>query len=134
MKRIILSFSILLSACLVYNCGDEIVTTDKDIVFPDSNVSYQDHVQRFLLLKCANRGCHSSEDRMGGRDMTTYFALFETANIGLINISNPEQSQLIEILNANPEHQSYYVFPKGYFIENHVKGMTKWIKEGAKFN
>jgi hypothetical protein len=134
MRKMIITLGILLTAVFIYNCGDEIVTTDKDIVFPDTNVSYQNHVQRFLLLKCSYRGCHSSEDRQGGRDMTTYYALFETANIGLINLISPEHSRLIQILNANPEHQSYFVFPKGYFIENHVNGMTQWIKEGAKFN
>lgn len=119
---------------MIYSCGDELVTTDKDIVFPDSNISYIHQVQPFLNLKCAYRGCHNSESRKGDRDMSSYLGLFETGNINLINTQKPEKSRLIEILNANPEHQYYPYFQKGYFLENHVKGMTTWIKEGAEFN
>ncbi len=128
---ILISFIITIIIC---SCDNQPIVNDKDIVFPDSNVSYQNHVQPFMMLKCAYRGCHSSEDRAGGRDMTTWFALFETENVGLVIPYNPEQSRFVQILKASPPHQGYFTFQKGYFSENHINGIITWINEGAELN
>ncbi|MFH1052429.1 MAG: hypothetical protein V1779_16040 [bacterium] len=116
------------------NCGDSLITPDRKIDFPDSNVSYQNHVQLFLNFKCAYRGCHSVEEQKDGRIMTDYFNLFSTANVGLIIPNNPEESRIIQILRGNPRHRGTYEFPAGYFSDDNINGMVTWIKEGAKFN
>jgi len=128
-----LSFTFTLFFVII-SCDNQPVINDKDIVFPDSNVSYQNHVQPFMMLKCAYRGCHSREDRAGGRDMTTWFALFETENVGLVIPFEPVRSRLVQILKAEPPHQGYFTFQKGYFSENHINGIITWIKEGAELN
>lgn len=135
MLRLVIILLVFIATCLfISNCGDSIVTPNREIDFPDSNVSYQNHVQPFLNLKCAYRYCHSTEDKAGERIMTDYFSLFSTANVGLIIPNNPEESRIIQILRANPMHRGTYEFPKGYFSEDNIIGMVKWIDEGAKFN
>ncbi len=133
-KIIFISGLTLIIIILSTSCGDNFITPNREIVFPDSNVSYQNHVQYFLNLKCSYRGCHSAEDKAGGRDMTDYFGLFETANNGLIIKGEPDNSRMVTILRGNPMHLGLYQFPPGYFSENNVNGIITWIKEGALFN
>ncbi len=128
----LISLGVILLICS--NCEDNGITSNREINFPDSNVSYQNHVQLFLNFKCAYRGCHSVEDRAGNRAMTDYFTLFETANAGLVIPGQPNESRIIQILKGNPTHLGIYEFPAGYFSDNNVNGMITWIKEGAKFN
>jgi len=130
----LLVFSIVVIVIISANCGDSLITPNREIKFPDSNVSYQNHVQPFLNIKCAYRGCHSAEDQKGGRIMTDYFNLFSVANTGLIIKGNPEESRIIQILRGNPIHRGIYEFPAGYFSENNVNGMVSWIKDYAPFN
>ena len=134
LKLVIISLIIVTITLVVSNCGDNMVTPNREIDFPDSNVSYQNHVQPFLNLKCAYRYCHSTEDKAGEREMTNYFALFETANTGLVIPGNPEESRIIQILRGNPMHRGTYEFPQGYFSDDNINGMVKWIEEGAQFN
>jgi hypothetical protein len=129
----ILSFILSMFLLLINEC-DNNISSNREIIFPDSNVSFQNHVQPFLSLKCSYQGCHSSEHRAGGRAMTTYFELFDTPNNGLIIPETPQQSRLVQILQGNPPHNGYYQFPEGYFSENHTNGIITWINEGAKFN
>jgi len=133
-KNVILLISFGLVILICSNCGDSLITPDREINFPDSNVSYQNHVQPFLNLKCSYRYCHSAEDMADARIMSDYFNLFSTANAGLIIPGNPEQSRIIQILRGNPRHKGTYDFPAGYFSDNNINGMVKWIQDGAKFN
>jgi hypothetical protein len=132
-KILITIISIGFVTLVATNCGDNIMT-NREITFPDSNVSYQNHVQPFLNIKCAYRGCHSAEDMKDGRNMTDYFNLFSTANLGLILPGKPEESRIIQIMRGNPMHRGTFEFPAGYFSQNNINGMVVWIKEGAKFN
>lgn len=119
---------------LYMGCGDDIVNSNRNVIFPDSNVSYQNHVQPFLNIKCSYKYCHSSEDKADERDMSNYFGLWETSNAGLVIAGEPESSRLVQILRANPMHRGNIEFPAGYFSDNHINGIVTWIKEGAKFN
>lgn len=133
-KWFFLSALTVLAAVIYFGCGDEIVNSDRSVIFPDSNVSYQNHVQLFLNLKCAYKYCHSSEDKADGRDMSNYFGLWETANAGLVIAGEPEVSRLVQILRSNPAHRGNIEFPAGYFSDNNINGIVTWIKEGARFN
>ncbi len=115
------------------SCGENAVNSDRPIVCPESDVSFQNCVLPFLKTKCAYQGCHSSETMAGGRRMDDYFALFETSNVGLVIPGKPEQSRLYQIITRKPPH-SGIDFPISYFSEEHIRGIYAWIKEGAKFN
>ncbi len=94
-------------------CNESTLTSNRDVIFPDSLVSYQNQVQPFLNMNCAYQGCHSAETMAGGRKMTDYFSLFDTYNIGLIFITNPEQSRLVTVMKNNPPHLGQFYFPEG---------------------
>jgi hypothetical protein len=134
MRKLLILISLVILSIITQNCGDTGVSSNRDVIFPDSNVSYIHQVEPFLSIKCSYQGCHSANDMAGNRDMSTYFALFDASNAGLVIANNPDASRMIQILKGNPQHSGYYSFPAGYFKDNYINGMVTWIKEGAKFN
>ena len=42
-------------------CNDNVITSPDQIIFPDTNISYQLHVKPLLELTCAFSGCHDYE-------------------------------------------------------------------------
>ncbi len=127
-------FSFLFFIKLVVGCGTESIGPDTNIVFPDSLVSYIHNVEPFMRVKCAYSGCHCDPPyNYSASTMTNYFSLFSPDNLGLVIADKPDNSVLIQILDGRLPH-SYYLFPQGYITPNQIKGMRKWIEEGAKNN
>lgn len=110
-------------------CGDDLLTDPKQIVFPDSNVSYQRHVQPLLNLSCTYSGCHSSESRAAGLALTSYMEFIDEP--GLIIAGNPESSVLAQIFDNKLPHSATF---QDRITRNHIDGIKKWIKEGALNN
>lgn len=121
---IFFSFSFLL---ISEGCNDPVVSSGKNIVFPDSNVSYQYHVQPLLRYTCNYPGCHDVNNPI----MATYFDLVIASAGSMVRPGDPDRSRLIYILEANEPH-----FPYVYWeiTENQRKGLRKWIEEGAQNN
>lgn len=130
---IILSFFLFLR--LVVGCGTQVIGPDTKIVFPDSLISYINNVEPFMRVKCSYIGCHCEPPNNGynASNMSNYFSLFNTDNLGLIISGNPNGSRLIQILDGRLPH-TYYLFPQGYITQNQLNGMKRWIQEGAKNN
>lgn len=123
----------LLFACLglavLSSCGDDLLTDPRQVVFPDANVSYQNHVQPFLSLSCTFSGCHSRESRAADIDLTSYLEFI--GKPGLIVEGNPESSVLVQIVdNKLPHRQSF----QERITANHIQGIKTWVAEGAKNN
>lgn len=113
------------------SCNDSIINDPAKIVFPVKNVSYQNHMQPFMVLTCAYQGCHSDETMAGGRSMTNYIALFETMNMGLVIQGNPDASVLVQMLEGKLPHNPYVYWTVN---DNHKTGIRQWILEGAMNN
>ncbi|MBK9247796.1 MAG: hypothetical protein IPM69_06675 [Ignavibacteria bacterium] len=114
---------------LISSCGSNMITDPADIIFPDSNVSYQNHVQPLLTLSCAYSGCHNDETAAANLRLTNYFALFQHA--GLIVPLKPDNSTLIQTLEGTLPHRATYYQTA---TDAQKKGMRLWVKEGAKNN
>lgn len=97
----------------------------RDVVFPDSNVSYSRHVEPFLRLGCAFTGCHSSSDPI---PLDSYVALFQTP--GLVIPGHPERSRLNQVLDGILAHPPVL----GSITDNQRRGMAQWVREGALNN
>ncbi len=111
------------------SCNSNMITNPNDIVFPDSNVSYQNHVQPLLSLSCAYTGCHNDETAAANLKLTNYFALFQHA--GLVVPLKPDNSTLIQTLEGTLPHRATYYQNA---TDAQKKGMRLWVKEGAKNN
>lgn len=110
-------------------CGDDLLTDPKQIVFPDSNISYQRYVQPLFNLSCTYSGCHSSESRAGNLALTTYMEFIDEP--GLIIVGNPESSVLVQVLDNKLPHTATF---QDRITRNHIDGIKKWIQEGALNN
>jgi hypothetical protein len=129
-NKTIIILTILIAMGLA-SCNDSIINDPDQIVFPAKNVSYQNHIQPFMVLTCAYQGCHSDETMAGGRSMTNYIALFETMNMGLVIQGNPDASVLIQMLEGKLPHNPYVYWKVN---DNHKTGIRQWILEGAMNN
>ena len=125
--------------CLTYlvliltSCQESIITSNRDIVFPDSTVSYIKHVQPFIAVTCAYQGCHSDDPQQAKFSMTTHSALIFAMAGGLVRPKNPDGSLLVQKLEGTSPHPYYFRW-KDKVTQNQKKGIRKWIEEGAKDN
>ena len=116
-------------AVILLSCEGTTISSPKDIVFPDSKVSYLSHVDPFLRLTCGYAGCHGNY-AAAGIILTDYFEIMKSP--GLVLPGNPDQSYLIQIIEEKIPHTTY--FERSQITANHIKGMRTWVKEGALNN
>lgn len=111
-------------------CTDNGVITDpRDIVFPESDVSYGQHVQPLFDLSCATSGCHDGYTQAAGLRLETYADLFQKP--GMVRPNDSARSTLrlamrgVTVLHPRIEP---------LLTENQVRGVAIWIQEGASNN
>lgn len=122
---------LLLPALLGSACGDQITSSD-DIVFPEENVSYINHVKPFLAYNCTYYGCHGMNS--SGTPAYDYITLVVEAT-GWVVPGKPDGSRLIQVLE-NPYTQHPVMNPPIYIKDldsAQVAGVRKWVEEGAQF-
>lgn len=129
-------FSAMIVFCLSLlssSCGDNSIDAANSIVFPDTGkVSFYNHVQPFVKLRCASAGCHSDYSMAAGRRMTDYNSYFETNNLGFVVPGNPDGSVLYQVMTGKNNHLEVMriVLP----TEKQKNGIYRWIKDGALMN
>lgn len=124
------AISLLLYGILLCSaCNDTVITTPDQIIFPDTNISYQLQVKPLLELTCAFSGCHDYESKMGSVDVTSYYALIGRA--GLIIPGKPDISLLNQILEGKQSHMMSF---QDRINSSQIKGLRQWVLEGAKNN
>jgi hypothetical protein len=121
--------SIIVIVFTLNACSDTIITSPDQIVFPETNVSYQQQVRPLLELTCAFSGCHDTETAVAGIDVTGYFQL--TSRAGLIIPGRPDNSLLIQILEGKQGHLLTF---QNRISDAQKRGVRKWVLEGALNN
>ncbi len=129
----------------VFQCSDSGTSPDDlEFVFPDSNISFIEHVEPMFEVKCGTEsGCHSP----GNTEIRfTYAELI--SRIGVINHRLPTGEVLVDlsIHQKNPDLAPLYlILLEGYpnpedrmpplnrtpLNDNQLNGIRQWIKEGA---
>ena len=111
-------------------CTSNATTTDPNsIVFPDTLVRYQNHVDPFLTLRCGGP-CHAGPDPAGGIDLTQYNNLFfDRPN--LVVSGKPDESLLCQVLERVIGHAPGQLET---IPSNQVQGVRQWVLEGAQNN
>ncbi|MDQ1266895.1 MAG: hypothetical protein QG635_2048 [Bacteroidota bacterium] len=122
---------IFISIILAYSCSDSAVNSNREVFFPDSNVSFQEHVQPFLRITCSYAGCHNDYNPgYGAYPITDYFNIF-SSYLGLVVSGKPDQSRMVQTIEKTLPH---FGNERWNIPDNHKKGIRKWIQEGAKYN
>jgi hypothetical protein len=122
-------FAATCAAVILASCSGNSLTQPEQIIFPDSAISYQTHVKPLLQLTCVFAGCHDSESKAGGTDLSTYFSMNERA--GLIVPGKPDQSLLVQIVEGRQGHLLSFQQRINTAQKN---GIRRWVLEGAKNN
>jgi hypothetical protein len=111
-------------------CDEGIVTDPRQIVMPDSNVSYNRDIQPVFDLSCALSGCHDDATRAGALSLRSYSDVL--ARTGIVHPGDSTESVLRKIIRGILPHTAY---PIGALLtQNHMKGIAVWIQEGASNN
>jgi hypothetical protein len=131
---IIVSFSVLYTSSCSKNPSD----SSKEIILPDSNLNYTDHIFPLFTVKCGSEsGCHSPNFGgvpARGLDLTRYDILIEHLIDGSTRLIIPfqgEESFLYHIL-LNPILGRRRMPPdRASLSPNNIFGIKTWIDEGA---
>jgi len=145
MLRVLGVLLLLTAVFSILRCSDSGTSPDDmQFVFPDSNISFVDHIQPMFEVKCGTEsGCHSP----GNTNIRfTYSELI--SRIGVINHRLPSGEVLVN-LAIHQKHPDlaplYLILLEGYpnqdnhmpplnrpaLNDNQLNGIRQWIKEGA---
>jgi hypothetical protein len=137
-KRVQIRNAIALLALFVLTmfsaCENEINNPPADdIVFPDVNVSYTQHVQPLFSRRCAIGGCHAGSSPAAGLDLThpSYNRLMNHVP-RLVTARESNNSLLIQRLDGRI--QPRMPLNSTPLTTNQLNGMKRWIDEGALNN
>jgi hypothetical protein len=124
----IVACALILLTVAFWSCKDSI-TEPPDIVFPDSNISYNGLIQPLFNQTCAlSGGCHAGEDPAAQLSLESYQRL--TEKVGIVVPGDPLSSILyLRITETNPNLRMPLYRPA--LTENQIKGIAQWIREGA---
>ncbi|MGA2297425.1 MAG: hypothetical protein ABSG15_07760 [FCB group bacterium] len=132
-QNIISKLFIVAFLLLTFTKCNNAVTSNANLVFPASGISYQRDVYPFMMVKCAYSGCHGNNPLNGATNMSDYFSMTGPENLGLIVPNKPDNSLLNEVLEGREPHD-VYTFPQNYIDSNQIHGMRQWVLEGAHNN
>ena len=100
-----------------------------NIVFPDSNISYEKQIQPLFNVGCATATCHDhATDLNKNLDLTSYAGL--KSDIGVVLPGDTTLSRLVWSIEGRPG--SALMPPSRFLNDNQQRGIKKWILEGAK--
>jgi hypothetical protein len=121
--------AVAIAALGLLACSDDGIGPGDEIVFPDSAVSYLQHVQPLLTLRCAAYGCHDDETRAGNARFTSFLATTERP--GMVRPGSAATSLLYQRLSSQIPHDATVPI---LVNQNQINGVKTWINEGAKYN
>ena len=115
---------------LAQSCDDTLTSTEvNNIVMPDSGVSYSKHIAPVFEVKCVP--CHNNTGRKeAGLDLSSWSAA--TLDPRIIARGSDSTSVLVFSIEGLPPYA--LMPPSGRLIDNHIKGIRTWIREGALNN
>ncbi len=107
---------------------------DKPLSVADSG--YPSAIENIIINKCATAGCHTTKDKSGGFDLSTWNHLFEGTDDGAKIIPyRADQSELLGHINtyADLGNQFLPTMPNGRTPLSHdeVVAIRDWINSGA---
>lgn len=124
---------IIIALATVISCDD---TRENiyDYKFPEEGeISFQNHVQPFVKLRCSSNQCHGDFSQSTSRRITDYLSYFSGMNAGsLVILSDTESSLLLQVLDGRNPHLSNLQLVAAR--ENQIEGVRRWIEDGAPNN
>ncbi len=116
----------------LYSCKDNLTGAGPfDIVFPDSNISYNSLIQPLFDKGCALAGgCHAGDEPAADLGLESYQRL--TDRVGIVVPGLPDESLLQLRIEGRIEPRMPLFRPA--LTDNQIQGIRRWILEGALNN
>ena len=133
---VIVSTLLTLSLIGLTSCGDGGTSPEQEFFFPDSGLSYSQHIRPMFIENCATFGtCHQTSSIAGGLDLESDPPNF-FSNSGLVVIPfSRTQSLLYELLFVSVPGTSNRMPPEGApLADEQIEAIGQWIDEGALFS
>ncbi len=142
MRNLILKYSFVLCFIIAFavplfyiSACNTNTEPEEEIILPDSDLNYTEHIQRLFLVKCASRnGCHSYPEPQRGLDLTEYQSFishFVEGSVPLIIPGYGADSFLYNILREPLLTVSRMPKNEKPLSANNIVGIRTWIDEGA---
>jgi hypothetical protein len=131
--RLLVIFLIFTTIFILLQCKKN-STQAEEFVYPDSNLSFMNHIQPIFQRDCATSGCHTSSSPQNGLDLETLTPTFQSINGPVIITFEADQSRLYRVLIA--DYMGISRMPKGRAPLSTAKitAIRTWINEGAIIN
>lgn len=129
-----LVFAIGVSGIICASCEDELTGLGpSNVVFPDSGVSYSRHVDALFQQSCASAQCHGGSAPAADLDlqMPSYRALVD--HRPRLVLSGDGANSLL-ILRLTGEVGARMPLRLAPLTDNQIRGIRRWIDEGAVNN
>ncbi len=126
-----LVFAVGISGIICASCEDELVNLrPSTVVFPDSGVSYSRHVEALFQESCAAAGCHGGSSPSADLNLETpsYRALAD--HRPRLILSGDGANSLL-VLRLTGEVGARMPLRMQALNENQIRGIKRWIDEGA---
>lgn len=118
---------------IIAGCKDEIANPDQDIVFPESNVSFGRHVDPLFQQRCAFAGCHGGSNPAAGLNLSSpSYSRLINHQPRLIITGESNNSLLVQRIEGRISPRMPLI--GGPLNDNQIRGIKKWIDEGALNN
>jgi len=134
-RYLIVCAAVTVWTALLISCTDTGPGPDSgdNVIFPDSNVSYSQHVETLFQQRCAFSGCHAGAQPQAGLDLTrpSYSSLRNHVP-ALVVAGEGDNSLLVQILDGRLTPRM--PFNREPLNQNQINGIKTWIDEGAVNN
>ncbi|MBI2429860.1 MAG: hypothetical protein HYV29_13905 [Ignavibacteriales bacterium] len=131
MKRIFQLLMVILTGAVIFSSCEDLTKPDDSldkIVFPETQISYNRHVQPVFNIACATSGCHDVQTKAGDLDLTDHFSTLYSKS-GVVVPHDTSLSRIIWSIEGRPG--SAPMPPQRSLNMNQIRGFKQWIMEGA---
>ena len=128
--------TIFTSTLYLNACSENATQSDVEIVLPEKDLNFEEHIKPLFINKCANRsGCHAPFEPAKGLNLTDYQTIMTHFVLGtepLVVSGHAEQSFLYNILRGQLLNVPRMPLEQPSLNSNNINGVKIWINEGAE--
>ncbi|MCU0452071.1 MAG: hypothetical protein MUE68_00255 [Bacteroidetes bacterium] len=128
---LVLVFAIGVSGIICASCEDELIGLQpSNVVFPDSAVSFSQHVDALFQQSCASSQCHGGSAPAADLNLEapSYRALVDHRPRLVLSGDGPNSLLVLRLTGSVGERMPLRLRPLN---ENQIAGIRRWIDEGA---
>jgi hypothetical protein len=133
-NRLLVIIPVLFLIPLFFADCSKDTTEPPQIVYPDSNLSFNQHIYPIFSANCATSGCHESVNPARGLDLETLTPSFISVNGPQVIPFDASQSRLYKLILSSDMGTPRMPLNRAPLPNSQVTAIRIWINEGAIIN